>query len=158
MPALEVGKIYRHAEFYRDSATQQYKPKYLVALAYTPGGDIVARLLTSRATGRPTHPPCFHGAPYPGYFLGVLGKPLTANSWVDLRGFDDLDSSDARNLLLRGTLSHVGVVPANQLRPLLDCVARAPDTRAAQERAIRDQLGQLQEAATGIDYQIDSNL
>jgi hypothetical protein len=69
---MQSGEIYRHDAFYRDMESGQTQRKYLVILAHTDGGDIVARLLTSRAHGRPENPPCFHGLPYPGFYLGVM--------------------------------------------------------------------------------------
>lgn len=143
MPALKVGYIYRHAALYRDPLTGNLMPKYLVALACAPGGDIVARLLTSKATGRSISPTCSHRAPYPGYFLGVLGGPLSANSWVDLRVLDDLDDGDAQSLLRKGIVSETMPLPPEHTRPLLECLVGAPDTRTGQARAIRDQLARL---------------
>ena len=54
-------------------------------LAVLPGGDLVGRDLTSRAHGRPVAPPCYHGDPYPGFYLGILGGQLQRESWLDLR-------------------------------------------------------------------------
>jgi hypothetical protein len=140
---MDVGDIYRHEAFYPDPGTGELLPKYLVILARLPGGDLVARLLTSRAHGRPERPPCFHGNPYPGYYLGVLGGSLGAKSWVDLRPFRDLDGIDFRRELRAATLAPVQAVPAPDLRPLLECAAAAADTTRQQERAIRDELARL---------------
>lgn len=57
------GRVFRHEQFYLDCETG---------------------LLTSRAYGRREDPPCFHGAPYPGYFLGIPGQGLALRTWVDL--------------------------------------------------------------------------
>jgi hypothetical protein len=140
---MNVGDIYRHDRFYPDPATGELLPKYLVILTRLASGDLVARLLTSRPHRRPESPPCFHGTPYPGYFLGVLGGPLAAKSWVDLRRFRDLDEVDFRRELRAGVLSLAGSVPVTDLRPLLECAAAAEDTTRLQEWAIRDQLQQL---------------
>jgi hypothetical protein len=66
------GRIFRHEQFYLDRDTGLLRPKYFLVLAVQSSGDCVARLLTSRAHGRPEDPPCFHGTPYPGFFLDVL--------------------------------------------------------------------------------------
>jgi hypothetical protein len=140
---MEVGDIYQHSAFYPDPQTGELRPKYLVVLAHLPGGDLVARLLTSRAHGRPERPPCFHGNPYPGYYLGRLGGSLGAKSWLDLRPFQDLDGVDFRRELRAGTLTLVQAVPDTALRPMLECAAAADDTTRLQEDAIRDALARL---------------
>src|SRR5689334_18003581 len=93
---MQIGEIYRHEAFYRNAETGVLEAKYLVLLAVLPSGDFVARLLTSRSHGRPEDPPCFHGNPYPSYYLDVLGAPLTAKSWLDLRYLDDFDEIEFR--------------------------------------------------------------
>jgi hypothetical protein len=140
---MQVGDIFRHAEFYADSATGELLPKYLVILAQTPGGDIVARLLTSKAQGRPENPRCFHGHPYPAYYLGVLGGALGAKSWVDLRRLPDFDEKDFQRQVRAVVLTYTSSVPAEHLRLLLECAAAADDTTQLQERAIRDHLGRM---------------
>ena len=138
-----AGWIYRHDSFYVDRETGQLLPKFLVALAHTPGGDVVARLLTSRANGRPEKPPCYHGDPYPGFYLGVLGGALTTKSWVDLRHLSDFDNADALILMRKRVITEIAAVPVNALPVLLECVAGANDTTRLQERAIRDELAGL---------------
>lgn len=109
-------------------------------LARTESGDIVARLMTSRAHGRPERPRCFHGRPYAGFFLGVLGGALTANSWVDLGPLDDFDALDFQRLEGQGIIAAVAQLAAPLFRELLDCAARADDTTRLQEKAILDEL------------------
>lgn len=70
----------------------------------------------------------------------MLGGPLTAKSWVDLRGFDDLDAVELTRLLQEGVISAAGTLPKETLEELLECVAGAEDTTRLQERAIRDGL------------------
>lgn len=140
---MQPGQIYRHEDFYFSAETGHYEPKYFIALASTPGGDVVARLLTSRAHGRPENPPCFHGNPYPGFFLDVLGPPLGTKSWVDLRGFEDLDIGDARRRQERQRISLVATLSNATLVALLECVANADDTTKLQEQSIRNQLATL---------------
>jgi len=143
LPAgVAPGQIYRHNRFYRDSVGQ-WQTKYLVVLTGTPDGDVVFRLLTSRAHGRPEQPPCYHGNPYPSFYLGYLGGALTAKSWLDLRRYDDYDGiSFAANLTARD-LSLVATLPQEILCQALDCAANADDTTRQQERLIRDQRAAL---------------
>lgn len=139
------GEIHFHRSFYVDPATGESKGKYLLALAHLPGGDIAFRLLTSRPHGRREDPPCSHGDPYPSFFLGVPGEPLTLKTWVDLRGSDDYDSASALRDSRRGTLTRVRKIDAGLFRAVLDCAAAANDTTRLQERAIRDQMARLSE-------------
>ncbi len=140
---MDSGDIYRHDRFYRDPEFGELLAKYIVFLAPTRSGDWVARLLTSRGNLRPRIPPCFHGDPYPGYFLGVPGPPLTFDTWVDLRALGDLDAADVRALVARGIMSTVGQLPRTMLTEVIDCTAGALDTTIEQERALRDQLARL---------------
>ena len=140
---MQPGDLYRHGAFYRSADSGQLEPKYLVLLADLPSGDLVARMLTSRPHGRPEHPPCFHGNPYPSYYLGVIGQPLTTKSWVDLRYLDDFDAVEFRRRMGSNRIAHVGTLNKEVLRQLLDCAAGAEDTTRLQERAIRDLLAKL---------------
>lgn len=117
--------------------------KYLLVLATPAGDDVIARLLTSQPHGRPETPPCYHGLPYGGYFLGILGPPLTRKSWVDLRHLDDLDLAGGRAEQARGILSRVAVLPTDVLCTVLECVAGADDTTRRQEKCLRDTLAAL---------------
>lgn len=123
--------------------TGELKAKYLLVLAVPAGSDVVARLLTSRQHGRPVAPPCFHGMPYPSYFLGIPCRPLTANTWLDLRHLDDLDPDDLAKLIRKTIISIDGSLSAPVLRPALDCAANADDTTRLQSRWIRDALAAL---------------
>ncbi len=137
---MRPGEIHHHRSFYADRVTGELKGKYLLALAHLPGGDIVFRLLTSRQHGRRETPPCYHGDPYPAFFLGVPGESLTRNTWVDLRGIGDYDSASAARDRTRGKLTRAMTLDAALFRSVLDCVAAANDTTRLQERAIRDQM------------------
>jgi hypothetical protein len=140
---VRIGTIYRHAAFYIHPETGEIKPKFLVALARNSAGDIVARLLTSRQHGRREHPPCFHGDPYPGYFLGIPGGRLTQKTWVDLRQLDDLDNDAVTRLLRKRVLTAEIGLPMELLLDLMECVAGAEDTTRLQEHSIRDELARL---------------
>ncbi len=140
MPA-QTGRVYRDDAFYPDPATGELKPKYFLVLAAPARGDIVARLLTSRYAGmRRESPPCFHGDPYPGFYLGVLGGVLNAKSWLDLRPLADLDRWDFARHEDAGRIHEVTTLPPELLRAAMECAAAADDTTRAQERAIRDAM------------------
>lgn len=140
---MRPGEIYLHRQFYADPDTGQLRGKYFLVLAETPGRDLVIRLLTSRQNGRPKEPPCFHGDPYPGFYIGTPGGPLDRPTWVDLRALDDADPLDARRGLERGWIVQAGRLESRQLRQVLDCTANANDTTRLQERAMRDQMAML---------------
>ena len=142
--SARVGYIYRDASFYAEPATGELKPKYFLVLATPERSDIIIRLLTSRYGGaRPEDPPCFHGDPYPGFYLGVVGGALSAKSWLDFRPTDDLDRWDFARFEEAGRLREVMQVPAAQLRAALECAASADDTSRWQERMIRDGLAAI---------------
>jgi hypothetical protein len=140
---VQIGEIYRHEAFYRNAETGELEAKFLVLLATLPSGDFVARLLTSRQHGRPEKPPCFHGNPYPSYYLGVLGGSLSAKSWLDLRFLDDFDEVEFRRRIKSNRIALVGSVNTEVLVDLLDCAAGAEDMTRLQEKAIRDALATL---------------
>lgn len=140
---MTPGEIYRHERFYFDLQSGELLPKYFVVLAVLPGGDLVIRLLTSRVHGRPENPRCFHGHPYPSYFLGVPGGELGTKTWADLRYLADVDTLDMQRDLNRGVVRLVLVFGAEILVALLDCAAAADDTTQRQERAIRDHLARM---------------
>jgi len=138
------GSIVLHTRFYIEPSTGELKPKYLLVLAPSSDGDVVFRLLTSQSTGRREVPPCFHGDPYPAYFLGVPGPPLGKKTWVDLRRQQDFEGRDFASALGSAVL----IVQPNRIaRPLLceilSCVAGADDTTNAQEQALRTQRSAL---------------
>lgn len=140
---LEPGTILHHPHFYTDPETGELKPKFLFVLATMASGDVVWRLLTSQhADVRPERPPCYHGDPYPGFYLGVIDTSagLGKKSWLDLRPLDDGDGVEVAKLLDASTLTIETTINGASLRAALECAAAADDTTRAQERAIRDQL------------------
>lgn len=138
---MNVGEIYRHREFYADPKTGQLLPKYILILALPDDGDVVARLLTSRyASLRPENPPCSHGDPYPGFYLGIPGGELTSKTWVDLRKLDDLDIDFVNGLLRKGIMTLITKLCVEQICSAMECAASADDTTRQQERHIRDAL------------------
>lgn len=143
---LAPGTVLHHSRFYLDTNTGEYRPKFLVLLAPMRGGDWVVRLLTSQHVDvRPEQPPCHHGDPYPGFYLGVLdpANGLRKKSWLDLRGREDYDAADMPSEFDGGILTVVTALPAELLKPALACAAGADDTTRAQEQALRDQLAVL---------------
>jgi hypothetical protein len=140
---MAPGEIYRHDSFYFDELTGEQRRKFFVVLALLPGGDVVARLLTSRSHGRPENPRCFHGHPFPSYFLGVPGKDLGSKTWVDLRYLEDFDGLDVQREVQRGRVTLSMTLEYQALPPLLDCVAGAEDTSRRQERAIRNLVARM---------------
>lgn len=140
---MQPGDICRHERFYRNPETGELEPKYLLCLARTPAGDFVARLLTSRAHGRPEQPPCYHGYPYPGFYLGVPGGPLGARTWLDLRHLEDLDEFEFASKERQGILTRVLSLDHKLLVPAIECAAGAEDTTRYQEQALRDELDRL---------------
>lgn len=136
---MRVGGIYRHADFYFAADTGVALPKFLVILALPPRGDVVLRLLTSRhAYARPIG--CHHGAPYPGFALGVPGGQLTQPTWIDLRAQDNYDVDVFRGRLDRGVISHALQLDNALVRALLECAASADDTSREQACHIRDAM------------------
>jgi hypothetical protein len=132
------GEIHHHRHFYVDRESGEFRGKFLLTLAVLPGGDLVVRLLTSRPHGKPTAPPCYHGDPYPGFYLGVIGGSLQRESWVDLRAMNDFDADQVNRQKARGDLTLVMTLDGALFRQALDCAAAANDTTRLQERAIRD--------------------
>lgn len=143
---LKAGTILHHQRFYADPETGELKPKFLFLLATSQSGDVVWRLLTSRYSNiRQEQPLCYHGDPYPGFYLGVLDTSvrLGKKSWIDLRPLDDGDGLEVAKQMDTGVLTEAIAVSGDLLRAALECAAAADDTTRAQERAIRDQLANL---------------
>ncbi len=140
---MTPGEIYRHEAFYADEETGELGRKYFIVLASLAGGDFVIRVLTSRAHGRPEHPRCFHGHPFPSYFLGVPGGELGTKTWIDLRYLDDVDPLDVQREMQRDVIVLSMILAAESLVPILECAAAGEDTTQKQERAMRNLLATL---------------
>jgi len=125
------GEIWLDSRYYLDRETGEEKSKYLLVLALD-GGDVVYRLLTSRQYGRPRTPACYHGDPYPGFYLGVLGGKLQLESWLDLHGQDNIEAG----YFNKNKLTFVASLPDPILCQALLCAANAEDTTGRQKRAI----------------------
>lgn len=135
------GDVWSHASFYRHDETNEPLRKFLLILALRADGDVVYRLLTSRQHGRPTNPTCFHGAPYPGFYLGVpmVGGLIGCETWLDLREMeDDFDAVHFRQLAVAGVLTLVHTMLGREFCSSLSCAANAQDTTKRQRNAILD--------------------
>jgi hypothetical protein len=140
---MTPGGIYHHRQFYVDPETRAFRGKYMLVLAAAPGGDLIMRLLTSRPHGRPEQPRCYHGDPYPGFFLGTLGRPLDRPTWLDLRYLEDADSHIAGRDEQNGLIQLVATLQQGLFRAALECAAGANDTTRLQAHSIRDQIAAL---------------
>lgn len=139
-PLAMPGQIFRHPRYYQDDAG--WHAKYLLVLA-ADANNVVYRLLTSRAHGRPENPPCYHGDPYPGFYLGLIGGSLIAKSWLDLRRQDDYDHRQFAADVSAGLLTPEASLPLQQLCAALDCAANADDTTHQQTRQMRGQRARI---------------
>ncbi len=139
-PLATPGQIFRHTRYYQDVAG--WHTKYLLVLA-ADADNVVYRLLTSRAHARPENPPCYHGDPYPGFYLGLIGGSLSAKSWLVLGRQDDYDHRQFAADLTAGLLTMEANLPQPQLCAALDCAANAEDTSRQQTRQMRDQRARL---------------
>lgn len=139
---MRIGCVYHHRDFYAASDTGELRSKYLLILALPPGDDVIFRMLTSRHAHARPHG-CHHGAPYPGYGLGILGGELSRPTWVDLREQDDYDIDVFGGKLRRGVIREVLQLEPPLLRGALVCAAAANDTTNRQSRHIRDALAEI---------------
>lgn len=128
------GEIWLDNDFFDG---QHPKRKYLLVLAVDQG-DITHRHLTSRQYSRPEDPACYHGNPYPGFFLGVLGDPLVKNSWLDLSFTDDLDAVAFAKMERVNRLGLVMTLAGTAFCAALRCTINAPDTTGRQARRMGD--------------------
>lgn len=136
--AIEPGQIYCHNRFYKNNKTGEWQRKYLLVLAFSPGGDIVFRLLTSRVCGRSATPRCCKDAPYHSFYLGYIGGPLTTDSWLDLRQQDDYDNIEFLKNIDYGDIQFITSLNRDLLCSALECAANADDTSQQQARWMWD--------------------
>lgn len=131
------GEVWRHVEYYFDNDTNRWMPKFVLVLGITVGGDVVVRTFTSREHLR-ERDACSHDATRPGFFLGVVNPALGLGreTWLDLRGTDDIDLDFWNSLVQAGTLIRVCVLPQPTMCPLLLCSIGAPDTLRIQVDAL----------------------
>lgn len=140
------GQIYYHPRYYEDPPGV-WHPKYFLLLCSDRSGDFVFRLLTSRRNDRPRDPPCYHGNPYPGFYLGVLGDSLVMESWLDLRKEDrELESTYIQNQARLGAIQRIFSLDSEVMCKILDCASRAIDTTERHSQLMRDQMARFQSA------------
>lgn len=134
-----VGEVWAHRNFYTDGETGELLTKYLLVLAVRADGDIIYRLLTSRAYNRVPEPTCVQSGDRPGYFLSVpqpTGQ-LNRPTWLDLREIeDDYDAAVFDRLKNDETLQQIHAIPPAELCHALLCAAYAQDTTRAQKNHI----------------------
>jgi hypothetical protein len=138
---VHPGSIHRHAQCYADAANGTLLPKFMLILAAPVGDDLVFRVLTSKP--RPEVPACHHGAPYPSYFLGVVGGLLSQKTWVDLRRQPDFDIDIFASGVRKQVITPAGKLPNSVLAEVLACAAVSDDVTDAQARKMRDVLAGL---------------
>ena len=138
---MQPGSIHRHAQFYAGVADGTLLPKLMLILAAPAGDDLVFRVLTSKL--RPEAPACHHGAPYPSYFLGVVGGFLSQKTWVDLRRQPDFDIDTFAAGVRKQVITPAGQLPNGVLAEVLTCTAASEDATNAQARKMRDVLAGL---------------
>ena len=133
-----IGEVWKHTAFYTDVNTGEELPKYLLILGFDSSRDVVYKLLTSRSGTRSQNPSCYHGDPYPGYYMGILlpTGSLCKETWLDLRESENFDSYDFEALISSSTLSHVHTIPSDVLCPLLSCAAESSDVSRRQKDII----------------------
>lgn len=136
-----VGQVWLYHNYYPEpDNNQNFLPKFIVILGIHADGDVVCRVLTSKSTGRNEAPSCFHGNPYPGFYIGIpepkghLCKP----TWLDLREHDDYDQGVFLDLVNRGELTFHINLDDNSLPQILDCAANADDTTKRQANCIKN--------------------
>ena len=127
------GEIWLDTDFLGDKTKQ----KYLLVLAVSQG-DVTYRCLTSQQHGRPEDPACYHGNPYQGFYLGILGGPLIKKSWLDLSLTEDLDAVAFGRMEKANQLVYIMLLDDALLCPALRCTANAPYTDRVQARRIAD--------------------
>lgn len=131
---MQAGEVWHHAAYYR-APQGAWVGKYLLILDVS-NGDVVYRLLTSRDQGRPRVPACFHGDPYPAFFLGIPGGHLHRDTWVDLRECEDMDVCDFSSLAKSNALTLCMSIQKALLCNSLLCAANAQDTTGRQRKAM----------------------
>lgn len=136
----EIGEVWKNSEFYSDKDTGNPLPKYFLIIGTENTGDIIYKLLTSRSNGRPSDPACYHGLPYPSYYIGTpqpsgcLCKP----TWIDLRESETVDCMDFKRLLHASVVSLEHTISNDELIPILECAAQSDDITKRQRDAVLD--------------------
>lgn len=141
MTQPQPGDVYHFPDYvFPDGSSRD---KFIVLLAVTRASDWIVVRTTSRQNGRPTHPPCYHGYPYPGYFVELADGLFRLPTWIALDRFDALDSkafaarAKSRHVELKGRLGR------SLFAGLLRCCVQSDDVTVLQDQAMREVLATL---------------
>lgn len=143
--AVGPGQIWRDDCYYLDRQTGECQRKYLLVLAVDArSGDIVTAVFTSKPNGLVEQPPCNHGPPRAGYFVGTPRGVLARPTWVDFNSLQDLDAADLPRLQRSGRLSVLAqVLPVPLFCAVLRCLLQYDDLTGRQARLVGDVAAQL---------------
>lgn len=87
--------LWRDEQYYRNTETGQYMPKYVLILAIsTDADDALGAVLTSKSNGLSEHPACDFDSPRAGYF-GYARWPADA---ANVGGFQQYSGSGVLEL------------------------------------------------------------
>ncbi len=131
---MRSGEIWTHLQY--ELSDGSYKPKHLIILGERNHRfEVLYARLTSRPNGLPDNPPCYHGNPRSGYYLGVPGGILNKETWVVFDDIAYLDSRDMRYL----TNSNL-MAPTAIFCSLLRCIQQSEDILGIQYDQIMDTI------------------
>lgn len=141
---LTPGQIWLDHQYYLD-AHDQYKRKFILILANGPGsGDLIAVALTSKSHGLRENPPCDHGPPRSGFFIGILGGPMQLNTWADFSNFEDVDDQLVDRRLASGRYASTPtVLPKANFVALLRCAMQCDDLTKRQRQWLQNSVGAI---------------
>lgn len=129
MGYFQPNTLWRDGQYYLDAASGEYMPKYVLILATSLNGDdALSAVLTSKSNGLRRDPPCDHGPPRAGYFIGVPGGGLTLPTWVDFSSVDDQDSFAFERRVVAGRVSKAALtLPPPLFCQVLRCLTQSDD-------------------------------
>lgn len=134
---MKIGEIWTHQKYQLSDGS--YKPKHLVILGEcNQKYDLLYARLTSRSNGLPSDPPCYHGNPRSGFYLGIPGNRLAQHTWVV---FDDISYLDSREVQY---LQYTGLIVPNPIFcNLLRCIQQSEDILGIQYSQIMDTIQEI---------------
>lgn len=146
MPSINVkpGQVWQDDCYYLNAETQKCERKFWLVLAVNAEGDPYTVVFTSKAHGLAEHPACSLGPPRAGYYVGVLGKPLSMESWADFANFKLFDLADLKSHIAQGrtNASALKIAPP-LLCQILRCLLQSPDITRKEERILADTVAKL---------------
>ncbi|CAB3847156.1 hypothetical protein LMG2828_01750 [Achromobacter piechaudii] len=139
-----LGQIWRNERYYL-SDDGQWKPKFEVVLAQSPDSDdVLTACFTSKPHGLTDAPACCIGPQRFGYYVGLLGKPMELESWVDFKSVDYRDPFETNKWFKGGFVKLSGLLLTNTvLRDVLECLKQSDDLKKRQSNWIHSTLGKL---------------